>query len=149
MRPADLLQFFVRDPRNGALRDALSHRGNKVELHGAVGSGIPLVTAGVLCHEDELIQPRHHVFILDDKEQAAYFMNDLQAVLENIRPVLFYPRSARVPYAEEEAVEHANIATNGWRHFAASDKRSICDHCGHSRGRKILSPVHLKKYKVV
>ncbi len=110
MRPADLLQFFVRDPRNGALRDALSHRGNKVELHGAVGSGIPLVTAGVLCHEDELIQPRHHVFILDDKEQAAYFMNDLQAVLENIRPVLFYPRSARVPYAEEEAVENANIA---------------------------------------
>ncbi|MDA0729184.1 MAG: transcription-repair coupling factor [Bacteroidetes bacterium] len=110
MRPADLLQFFVRDPRNGALRGALSDRGNKVELHGAVGSGIPLVTAGVLCHEEELRQPRHHVFILDDKEQAAYFMNDLQAVLENIRPVLFYPRSARVPYAEEEAVENANIA---------------------------------------
>ena len=97
MRPADLLQFYMRDPRNGALRGALSTPGAKVEMHGAVGSAVPLSVAGFLSHEEERDNPRHHVFVLDDKEQAAYFMNDLQSVLEDSRPVLFYPRSARVP----------------------------------------------------
>ena len=79
-------------------------------MHGAVGSAIPLSIAGFLSHEDEQSTPRHHLFVLDDKEQAAYFMNDLQSVLDDTRPVLFYPRSARVPYTEEETVENANVA---------------------------------------
>ena len=110
MRPTDLLQFYVRDPRNGALRRAVSEPGAKVEMHGAVGSAIPLSIAGFLSHEDERTKPRHHVFVLDDKEQAAYFMNDLQSVMDEHRAVLFYPRSARVPYSEEETVENANVA---------------------------------------
>ena len=110
MRPTDLLQFYVRDPRNGALRRAVSEPGAKVEMHGSVGSAIPLSIAGFLSHEDERTKPRHHVFVLDDKEQAAYFMNDLQSVMDEHRAVLFYPRSARVPYSEEETVENANVA---------------------------------------
>lgn len=110
MRPAELLQFYTRDPRAGGLRGALKTQGTKVEMHGAVGSAIPLAIAGMLSHEDELANPRHHVFVLDDKEQAAYFMNDLQSVLGDARPILFYPRSARVPYADEATVENANIA---------------------------------------
>ena len=79
MRPADLLQFYVRDPRNGALREALDVHAQKVELHGMVGSAVPLSAAGFLAHEAG--KRRHHLFVLDDKEQAAYFMNDLQAMV--------------------------------------------------------------------
>ena len=75
-----------------------------------VGSAIPLSVAGFLAHEEETSNKRHHLFVLDDKEQAAYFMNDLQNMVGDIRPILFYPRSARVPYAEAEQVENANIA---------------------------------------
>ena len=110
MRPADLLQFYVRDPRNGALREALDVPAQKVELHGMVGSAVPLSAAGFLSHEAEAGKRRHHLFVLDDKEQAAYFMNDLQAMVGEERPILFYPRSARVPYAEEGRVENANVA---------------------------------------
>ena len=110
MRPADLLQFYVRDPRNGALREALDVPAQKVELHGMVGSAVPLSAAGFLAHEAEVGKRRHHLFVLDDKEQAAYFMNDLQAMVGEERPILFYPRSARVPYAEEGRVENANVA---------------------------------------
>ena len=110
MRPADLLQFYVRDPRNGALREALDVPAQKVELHGMVGSAVPLSAAGFLAHEAEAGKRRHHLFVLDDKEQAAYFMNDLQAMVGEERPILFYPRSARVPYAEEGRVENANMA---------------------------------------
>ena len=60
MRPTDLLQFYVRDPRNGGLRGAVSQQGAKVEMHGAVGSAIPLSIAGFLSHEDERTNPRHH-----------------------------------------------------------------------------------------
>ena len=110
MRPADLLQFYVRDPRKGALREALEVPAQKVELHGMVGSAVPLSAAGFLAHEAEAGKRRHHLFVLDDKEQAAYFMNDLQAMVGEERPILFYPRSARVPYAEEGRVENANVA---------------------------------------
>ena len=110
MRPADLLQFYVRDPRNGALREALDVPAQKVELHGMVGSAVPLSAAGFLAHEAEAGKRRHHLFVLDDKEQAAYFMNDLQAMVGEERPILFYPRSARVPYAEEGRIENANVA---------------------------------------
>ena len=110
MRPADLLQFYVRDPRNGSLREALDVPAQKVELHGMVGSAVPLSAAGFLAHEAEAGKRRHHLFVLDDKEQAAYFMNDLQAMVGEERPILFYPRSARVPYAEEGRVENANVA---------------------------------------
>ena len=110
MRPADLLQFYVRDPRNGALREALDVPAQKVELHGMVGSAVPLSAAGFLAHEAEAGKRRHHLFVLDDKEQAAYFMNDLQAMVGEERPILFYPRSARVPYDEEGRIENANVA---------------------------------------
>jgi len=48
-----------------------------------------------------------HVFVLEDKEKAAYFLNDLENI-ENYqketlaqRTILFFPRSARVPYQIE------------------------------------------------
>ena len=51
-----------------------------------------------------------HLFLLEDKERAAYFMNDLENVLgEGGHQVLFYPRSARIPY-QEEGTDNANVA---------------------------------------
>ena len=115
MRPDDLLNFYRRDSRTGTILGALENRGTKIELRGVVGSSLALIAAGVFERELELSKEkggalRHHVFVLDDKEQAAYFMNDLEQVLvENPRPTFLFPRSARVPY-QEEVTENANIA---------------------------------------
>ena len=49
------------------------------------------------------------MFVLDDKETAAYFLNDLEQLLGKSHRILFFPRSARVPY-QEEVTENANIA---------------------------------------
>lgn len=93
----------------------LEIKGSKIELKGIVGSSLPLVAAGVLERESEnrlegRSKLKHHIFVLEDKEQAAYFMNDLEQILvENPRPVFLFPRSARVPY-QEEVTENANIA---------------------------------------
>ena len=111
MRTDDLLNFYRCDNRTETLLRALKDKSNKIELNGVVGSGLALIAAGVLETElKEDVKKRPHLFVFDDKEQAAYFMNDLEQILvENPRPVFIFPRSARVPY-QEEITENANIA---------------------------------------
>jgi len=89
----------------------LIKKASKLELKGVVGSSLALIAAGVLKREEESGEKRrHHVFVLDNKEKAAYFMNDLEQILgEKPRPIFLFPRSARVPY-QEEVTENANIA---------------------------------------
>src|SRR5690554_6745977 len=50
--------------------------------------------------------PVHQCFILPDKEEAAYFLNDLEALVED--RALFYPSSYRRAYEIEET-DNANI----------------------------------------
>ncbi|MFY7970964.1 MAG: transcription-repair coupling factor [Flavobacteriales bacterium] len=86
----------------------------KVFLKGTVGSAAALIAAGQLENSSNT-----HVFILEDKETAAYFLNDLEnifgplpdEVAESLPEsrVLFFPRSARVAY-ETEQTENANVA---------------------------------------
>lgn len=50
---------------------------------------------------------QNHLFILHDKEEAAYFQNDLQSLLGE-KEVLFFPTSYKRPYQFEET-ENANV----------------------------------------
>ena len=52
--------------------------------------------------------PGHHLFILQDKEEAAYFLNDLQGLYQDDDRVVFYPASYKVPYKLEET-DNANV----------------------------------------
>ncbi len=49
----------------------------------------------------------NHIIILSDKEEAAYFLNDLQHLLGD-KEVFFFPMSYKRPYEYEE-IENANI----------------------------------------
>ena len=101
----DLLGFYDHDARTGQVSDALENAGAKVEARGLVGSARSFLAAQVI--------RRHggdHLFLLEDKERAAYFMNDLENLLgDEGHQVLFYPRSARVPY-QEQGTDNANVA---------------------------------------
>ena len=99
----DLQRIYKNDPLTEALREAAARPVARVALRGIVGSSSALVASALL---DPL--RKNHLFVLRDKEDAAYFLNDLEAVLPDY-PVLFYPRSARVPY-QIETTENANIA---------------------------------------
>lgn len=48
------------------------------------------------------------LFILNDREEAAYFQNDLENLLGRKREVLFFPTSYKKPYYFEE-IENANV----------------------------------------
>ena len=103
MRPADLLAHYQRDPRTATLTHVLTPEAAKVEMRGACASAVPLIAAA-----QSITAGGSHLFVLDDKEQAAYFLNDLEQLLGKDVP-LFFPRSARTPY-QEEVTENANIA---------------------------------------
>ncbi|RAV28037.1 transcription-repair coupling factor [Sinomicrobium soli] len=74
----------------------------KIYVGGLVGSSLSFAVAQ---HFTESGLP--HMLILNDKEEAAYYLNDLEQLLgeEN---VLFYPGSYRRPYQIEET-DNANV----------------------------------------
>jgi transcription-repair coupling factor (superfamily II helicase) len=73
-----------------------------IELKGLSGSLSPVFAANSF-QESE----KPHLIILNDKEQAAYFLNDLESLIGE-KDVLFYPASYRRPYDTEET-DNANV----------------------------------------
>ena len=76
----------------------LSH----IHLQGMVGSS-PAFVGNALYNNF----PVNQLFILNDKEEAAYFYNDLEHVVGEEK-VLFFPASYKVAYQIEET-DNANI----------------------------------------
>ena len=75
--------------------------GDNYWLRGLKGSLDAVIAAAV-----SKLVPASQLFILEDREQAAYFQNDLQSLTQE--EVLLYPTSYKRPYQYEE-VENANV----------------------------------------
>jgi transcription-repair coupling factor (superfamily II helicase) len=103
--PSSFLEIYRSDPRVAAfLRTwASAEAGSHVPLCGAAGSLQAVVAASALL---ELQRPM--VVLRSDKEEAAYFFNDLEKLLPN-GSVLFFPDSYRRPYADRDQIDNANI----------------------------------------
>ncbi|MDO1445118.1 transcription-repair coupling factor [Rhodocytophaga aerolata] len=74
----------------------------QVQVKGLIGS-LDAVLGAVLYHN----QPKPHLYILHDREEAAYFQNDLQNLMGD-KEVLFFPTSYKRAYQFEET-ENANV----------------------------------------
>ena len=79
--------------------------GSKIAWNGLVGSSRS-ICASMVAQQT----PGNHLFLLEDKEQAAYFLNDLQEMYPDQNNILFYPASYRVPY-EIEKTDNANVVS--------------------------------------
>ena len=97
----DLVGHYMQHP---ALEALLAHIGERhcVHLRGLTGSGASLVAQAVIRHSE-----CSHLFILEDREEAAYFFNDLEN-LKATQNALFFPASYRIPY-QEETIDNANV----------------------------------------
>ena len=91
----------------------LSH----VHLKGLVGSSPTFTANGVFSKF-----PVDQVFILNDKEEAAYFYNDLGRIVGEEK-VLFFPSSYRRPYQVEDT-DNSNILSRAEVLNALSKKSS-------------------------
>lgn len=93
---------FAQSPQLQELRQALAVSQNRILAKGLIGSAISYVLAETFKREG-----KPFLLIFNDKEEAAYYLNDLEHLL-NEENVLFYPGSYRRPYQIEET-DNANI----------------------------------------
>ena len=98
--------LFEQSPNTRKLREVIANSEQNVPqeviIKGLTGSSLSLVLGNVFRNSDVPF-----LLIFDDKEQAAYYLNDLERLIgEN--DVLFYPGSYRRPYQIEET-DNANV----------------------------------------
>ncbi len=99
----DFINDYLLDARFKAISEALKNEEFlKAHLTGITASFTSLLGCASYLHSE-----RPHLFILEDKEEAAYFLNDLERIT-NQKDVLFYPGSYRRPYQVEET-DNANV----------------------------------------
>ena len=98
----DLLNNFKTHPAYLRLKTVVN-KSNNIHLVGAKGSVVSLLSASY-----QLEFKGKQLFVLNDKEEAAYFFNDLENLLGKDK-VLFFPAGYGVPYNIEQETKNANI----------------------------------------
>ncbi|MGB0838193.1 MAG: transcription-repair coupling factor [Flavobacteriaceae bacterium] len=98
----NLLLRYQNDTRVSELVSKLKPEKSHLTLNGIQGSLLSFITASLFDKVD-----RPFLFIFEDKEEAAYYLNDLESLLGG-DDVLFYPGSFKRPYQIEET-DNANV----------------------------------------
>ncbi|BDW91725.1 transcription-repair-coupling factor [Flagellimonas marinaquae] len=109
MTKTPISQLYEQSPALGKLRSAIaqsqsnsSARSQKINVKGLVGSSLSFMITDTFKSAD-----LPFLLILNDKEEAAYYLNDLEQLIGE-KDVLFYPGSYRRPYQIEET-DNANV----------------------------------------
>ena len=97
-----LFQKFKQSLIHQKLSVLVSSSKQKIHLKGALGSSFSFSVSTVFNSSD-----RPFLLIFDSKEEAAYYLNDFEMLLDE-KQVLFYPGSYRRPYHVDET-DNANV----------------------------------------
>ena len=102
MSKTPLSQHLAQSQQLLKLQDAIVQNHRNIQAKGLIGSSLSYTISTVY----EQIE-RPILLILNDKEEAAYYLNDLEQLRKEVN-VLFYPGSYRRPYQIEET-DNANV----------------------------------------
>ncbi len=97
-----IVDFFDRSDKVNQLVSSLQSEKNRLEISNLVGSSLSFVISSTYKKAEKTF-----LLIFSDKEEAAYYLNDLEQLIGD-KNVLFYPGSYRRPYQIEET-DNANI----------------------------------------
>jgi transcription-repair coupling factor (superfamily II helicase) len=119
MDPQDVLRRFQDDDRLQTLAERLpSSTAAIVSLTGLAGSAPAMIAAALWENA-----PFNHVFILNDKEEAAYFHNDLEQ-LSRALDIFFFPDSFKSPRRFDHVQKsHIMLRTEALMHFSEPTAR--------------------------
>lgn len=104
MKPEELLGLYTDDSFIQILTEPFRRQSTeplRLQIKGLTGS-----LDAVLASAITKLVPGNQIFVLTDRDEAAYFHNDLQNLAG--REVLLFPMSYKKPYQYEE-VENANV----------------------------------------
>ncbi|MEX0288799.1 MAG: transcription-repair coupling factor, partial [Flavobacteriaceae bacterium] len=102
MTKSSIKQLFSQASQQRNLQSSIASSEKNVILKGLVGSAISFSVASAFEETD-----KPFLLIMNDKEEAAYHLNDLEQLIGQ-KEVLFYPGSYRRPYQIEET-DNANV----------------------------------------
>ncbi len=104
MKVSDFLQLYRHDGLVQTIAEQLRTQANlRLQIKGLVGSQDAVLATALYTASDH-----HHVFVLHDKEEAAYFLSDLQHLIGDEKTPLLFPTSYKKAYQFDET-ENANI----------------------------------------
>lgn len=102
MSKNNVISVYQKSAKVQLLANTLQHRDSKINAKGLLGSALSFVIQTTF-EKAEL----PFLLLFSDKEEAAYYLNDLEQLI-NDQDVLFYPGSYRRPYQIDET-DNANI----------------------------------------
>ena len=102
MTKSSILALFEQSSNLRKLQDAISQNQSQVPTKGLIGSSLSFAIASLFRSSENPF-----LLLLQDKEEAAYILNDLEQMIGE-KDVLFYPGSYRRPYQIEET-DNANV----------------------------------------
>ncbi|HEY6144219.1 MAG TPA: transcription-repair coupling factor, partial [Flavobacterium sp.] len=102
MSKTSLYNTYDNSPKIKQIVDSLQQAEQKIQLNGLIGSSLSFVVQSLFKKTE-----KPFLLILNDKEEAAYYLNDLEQMIGD-EDVLFYPGSYRRPYQIEDT-DNANV----------------------------------------
>ena len=148
MKASQLTDFYRKSDAIAAMVDLCNSKDRfRLQLKGLAGSSAAMVAASVFANSGPL-----HIFILPEKEEAAYFFNDLENLLgEQETPfhrkkVLFFPTTYRRPY-EIEKTDNTNVLsrTEVMKRIGTREGGSLVVTYPEALAEKVVSKAYLKK----
>ncbi|KGO96191.1 transcription-repair coupling factor [Flavobacterium enshiense DK69] len=98
----DIQNSYHKSTKVTQIAEQLQKRESKIQMKGLIGSSLSFVIEALFQKTD-----LPFLLVFQDKEEAAYYLNDLESLI-NDQDVLFYPGSYRRPYQIEET-DNANV----------------------------------------
>ena len=102
MSKTTLYTIYDNSPKVKQIVTSLQQPEQKIHLNGLIGSSLSFVVQSLFKKTE-----KPFLIILNDKEEAAYYLNDLEQMIGE-QDVLFYPGSYRRPYQIEDT-DNANV----------------------------------------
>lgn len=148
MNVSQLTDRYRNSEAVGAIRNLCTpEKGLRLHLKGVTGSSVPVIASAAFSNTGPL-----HLIVLPEKEEAAYFFNDLENLLgEQEMPfhrkkVLFFPTTYRRPY-EIEKTDNTNVLsrTEVMKRIGSRDGGSLVVTYPEALAEKVVSKAFLKK----
>ncbi|MCF8459781.1 MAG: transcription-repair coupling factor [Flavobacteriales bacterium] len=140
MTKEDLIGLFEQSKTLTDVGHGLKTDAAKIRLRGVAGSAYAFLVSKLVKDTDQ-----DHLIVLSDKEEAAYFLSDLE-LLTGKKKVLFYPMSYRRAYELEET-DNSNVIQRGevLNALQSSSSQQIIVTYGQALAEKVISKKTLKK----
>jgi len=151
MNPSEIISYFIQQNDSNKIVPALTDdKPNHIVLEGAIGSSRAIIAAAAISEVKG-----SHIFILNDKETAAYFYNDLESLFEERsmefarKKVLFYPTTYKRPHDFNSTDKSNALArTEALNRILSQSKRKFIVTYPEAIAEKIITRKYLSKFNL-